>query len=66
MVAMHDYYPMGPTIEMPIIALSHVAVKWSVIFFKLRFFMMKFLNFQNMNDWNELSSIAEKWKLCRI
>ncbi len=27
---------------------------------------MKFLKFQKMSNWNELSSIAGKWKFCRI
>ncbi len=27
---------------------------------------MKLLNYQEMSDWNELSSIAGKWKFCRI
>ncbi len=38
MVATHDFYAMDPTIWMPIIAFSRVAVKWNVIFFDLLFF----------------------------
>ncbi len=30
------------------------------------FFLMKLLKIQKMSDWNELSSIAGKWKFCRI
>ncbi len=66
MVATHDFYPMGPTIWMPIIAFSRVVVKWNVIFIYILFFLMKILKFQKMSDWNELSSISGKWKFCRI
>ncbi len=30
------------------------------------FFLRKLLKFQKMSNWNELSSIAGKWKFCRI
>ncbi len=30
------------------------------------FFLMRFLKFQKISHWNELSSIAWKWKFCRI
>ncbi len=66
MVATHDFYPMDPTIWMPIIAVSCVVVKWNVIFFNLMFFLVKCLKFQKMSDWNELSSIVGKWKFYRI
>ncbi len=66
MVATHDFYPMDPTIWMPIIAFSCVVVKWNVICFNLLFFSCK--NFKiSKNEWlNELSRIAGKWKFCRI
>ncbi len=57
---------MDPTIWMSIIAFSRVVVKWSVIFFNLLVFLAKLLKPQKMSDWNELSSIAGKWKFCRI
>ncbi len=66
MVATHDFYPMNPTIWMLIITFSRVVVKWNVIFFNLLFFLMKLLKHQKMGDWNELSSIAGKWKFCWI
>ncbi len=67
MVAAYAFYPMDPTIWMPIIAFSCIVVKWNVTFFNsLFFFLVKLLKLQKMSDWNELSSIPGKWKFCRI
>ncbi len=50
MVATHDFYPLGPTIWMPIDAFSRVAGKVNVIWFNLLFVVMKFLKFKK-KEW---------------
>ncbi len=50
MVATYDFYPMDPTIWVPIIVFSRVVVKWNVIFFNLLFFSYE--NFKiSKNEW---------------
>ncbi len=49
MVAKHDFYPMDPTMGMPIIAFSRVVVKWNVIFLNLLFFSYE--TFKTSKKW---------------